>query len=86
MGRKAGGRGMRRGRFITMLPPPPSSEQIQKTRKLQDDISPSSAPLSTPHLLPPCHRQTEVGGWGGGEEGDDGKQNKIVKDLLLPLF
>lgn len=49
------------GRFITMPPPPRSNEQIQKIQKLQDDLSPPSAPLSTPHLLPPSHKRIEVG-------------------------
>lgn len=48
------------GRFITM-PPPRSNEQIQKIQKPQDDLSLPSAPLSTPHLLPPSHKRIEVG-------------------------
>lgn len=53
------GVGVEEGRFITMSPPP-SNEQIQKIQKLQDDLSPPSAPLSTPHLLPPSHKRIEV--------------------------
>lgn len=60
------------GRFITM--PPRSNKKIQKNQKLRDDLSPPSAPLSTPHLLPPSQKQIEVGVKEKGEVGVVGKK------------